>query len=138
MMSFGSYLKKIENPRTISDWLTKDNKIVDWYRAQPWCTFHFTPNGYFHMFSGMQKAHDLKRMAKLPEGLPILFTSGAEDPVGNWGEGVRKAYMVYSENTSCEVSIKLYEDDRHEILNETDRDVVYQDMLDFLDHCIEK
>ena len=46
--------------------------------------------------------------------------------------------MIYSDNTSCEVSIKLYDDDRHEILNETDRDVVYKDMLDFLDYCLEK
>lgn len=137
-MGFGSYLKKIENPRTSSDWLTKDEKIVDWYRAQPWCTFRFTPNGYYHMFSGMEKAHDLKRMKNLPVGLPILFTSGAEDPVGNWGEGVRKAFMVYSENSPCRVDIKLYEDDRHEILNETDRDVVYKDMLEFLDDCIAK
>ncbi|MBQ6388983.1 MAG: alpha/beta fold hydrolase [Mogibacterium sp.] len=137
-MAFGSNLKKIENPRTISDWLTKDEKIVDWYRAHPWCTFHWTPNAYYHMFSGMQKAHDLKRMAKLPAGLPILITSGAEDPVGSWGEGVRKTYMAYSENSPCEVSIKIYEGDRHEILNETDRDVVYKDMLEFLDYCISK
>ena len=63
-MSFGSYLKKIDNPRTISDWLTKDESIVDWYRAEPWCTFHFTPNAYYHMFCGMQKAHDIERMKK--------------------------------------------------------------------------
>ena len=138
VMAFGSYLKKIENPRTISDWLTKDTDIVDAYRKNPWNTFHFTPNGYFHMFSGMQKAHDIKRMKKLPAGLPILFTSGAEDPVGGWGEGVRKAFMVYTENTPCEVSIKLYDDDRHEILNELDRDVVYKDLLDFFRHCLEK
>ncbi|MBQ6314152.1 MAG: alpha/beta fold hydrolase [Mogibacterium sp.] len=138
VLSFGSNLKKIDNPRTQSDWLTKDEAIVDWYRAQPWCTFRFSPNGYFHMFSGMLKAHDPKRMAKLPEGLPILFTSGAEDPVGAWGEGVRKAFMVYSENSPCEVSIKLYDGDRHEILNETDRDVVYKDMLDFLEYCLDK
>jgi alpha-beta hydrolase superfamily lysophospholipase len=137
-LSFGSNLKHIENPRTISDWLTKDEKIVDWYRAQPWCTFNFSPNGYYHMFDGMLKAHDVERMKKLPEGLPILFTSGAEDPVGAWGEGVRKAFMVYTENTKCDVSIKLYDDDRHEILNETDKDVVYKDMLEFLDSCIEK
>ena len=138
MMSFGSYLKKIDQPRTISDWLTKDEKIVDWYRSHPWCQFHFTPNGYFHMFSGMQKAHDVKRMKKLPEGLPILFASGAEDPVGNWGEGVRKAFMVYKENTGCKVDIRLYENDRHEILNETDREAVYKDMLDFLEYCLEQ
>jgi len=138
VISFGNYLKRIPDANTISDWLTKDEEIVKWYRAQPLCTFHFTPNGYYHMFSGMQKAHDTSRMKFLPEGLPLLFASGAEDPVGNWGEGVRKAFMVYSENSPCEVSIELYEDDRHEILNETDRDVVYKDMLDFLEHCLDK
>ncbi len=137
-MAFGSYLKKIENPRTISDWLTKDTEIVDKYRANPWNTFYFTPNGYYHMFSGMQKAHDIKRMKKLPAGLPILFASGAEDPVGNWGEGVRKAYMVYTENTDCDVDIRLYIGDRHEILNETDRQEVYEDMRAFFEHCLEK
>jgi alpha-beta hydrolase superfamily lysophospholipase len=135
-MSFGSYLKRIENPKTISDWLTKDDEIVNWYRNEPWCTFHFTPNAYYHMFSGMQKAHDIERMKKLPAGLPILFCAGAEDPVGNWGEGVRKAYMVYTENTPCDVSIKLYDGDRHEILNELDKDQVYADMLEFLENCI--
>ena len=135
-MSFGSYLKKIPNARTISDWLTKDEAVVDWYRNEPWCTFHFSPNAYYHMFSGMQKAHDTDRMKKLPKGLPILITSGAEDPVGAWGEGVRKTFMVYKDNTECDVSIKIYDDDRHEILNETDKDQVYADMLEFLDSCI--
>ena len=116
--------------------VAKDEKIVDWYRNQPWCTFHFTPNAYYHMFSGMQKAHDIKRMSRLPEGLPILITSGAEDPVGAWGEGVRKTFMVYSDNTKCDVSIKIYDDDRHEILNETDKEQVYADMLEFLDGCL--
>ena len=138
VMAFGSYLKRIPNPRTAGDWLTKDEAIVDAYGAHPWTNFHFSPNAYFHMFSGMEKAHDIKRMKRLPAGLPILFASGAEDPVGSWGEGVRKAFMVYQENTPCEVSIKLYDDDRHEILNETDRDQVYEDMLEFLEYCLEK
>lgn len=137
-MAFGTYLKKIENPKTKSDWLTKDEAIVKSYRANPLCTFHFTPNAFYHMFSGMEKAHDISRIKKLPAGLPIHFCAGAEDPVGAWGEGVRKCYMVYSDNTECEVSIKLYLDDRHEILNELDKKDVYQDMLDYLDYCLEK
>lgn len=136
MMAFGTYLSKIDNPQSSKDWLTKDRAIIDKYRKDPLCMFHFTPNAFYHMFRGMQKAHDLKRMQKLPEGLPILFASGAEDPVGNWGEAVRKAYMVYTDNTKCDVQIKLYLDDRHEILNETDKDQVWADMLEFLDGCI--
>ena len=136
VMAFGTYLKKVEKPKTSSDWLTKDEEIVKAYRNNPKCTFHFTPNAFYHMFSGMQKAHDLNRIKTLPAGLPILLVSGAEDPVGNWGEGVRKAYIIYSDNTGCDVSIKLYLDDRHEILNETDRKQVYADLLEYLNSYI--
>lgn len=136
LMAFGTYLKKIENPKTTSDWLTKDEEIVKAYRANPLNSFHFTPNAFYHMFSGMQKAHDINRIKTLPAGLPILLISGADDPVGNWGEAVRKAYIIYSDNTDCEVSIKIYLDDRHEILNETDREQVYNDILDYLNSNI--
>ena len=135
-LSFGSYLKRIDNPRTFNDWLTKENDIIDKYRSDPWNTFHFTPNAFFHMFSGMLKAHDTKRMEKLPKDLPLLLTSGAEDPVGNWGEGVRKAYLAYLEHSPCQVDIRLYEDDRHEILNETDRYTVFEDLKVFFEHCL--
>ena len=138
IIGFRNNLKRIKHPRTMKDWLTKDEEVIDRYRATPWCNFHFSPNAYYHMFAGMQKAHDVNRMKKLPEGLPMLFASGAEDPVGNWGEGVRKAFMIYSDNTSCDVNIKLYEDDRHEILNELDKDRVFEDMLEFLEYCLEK
>ena len=136
--SFGTYLKRINNPRTMNDWLTKERDVVDWYRSTPWCTFHFTPNAYYHMFSGMLKAHDTHRMKKLPEGLPILIASGAEDPVGGWGEGVRKTYMAYIENSPCRVDIRLYEDDRHEILNESDKKDVFEDLGAFLDYCLQE
>ena len=137
-ISFGSYLKRIDNPKTISDWITRDDEIVAKYRANPWCTFSFTPNAYYHMFDGMLKAHDKKRMQKLPAGLPILFCAGAEDPVGNYGEGVRKAFQEYVKNTECDVQLKIYDDDRHEILNELDKDKVYQDMLGFINYCLDK
>ena len=135
-MCFGTYLKRIKNPRTVNDWLTKEREVVDWYRSTPWCTFHFTPNAYYHMFSSMLKAHDTERMKKLPEGFPILITSGAEDPVGGWGEGVRKTYMTYLENSPCNVDIRIYEDDRHEILNESDKAEVFEDIRLFLDNCL--
>ncbi|MDD5823161.1 MAG: alpha/beta hydrolase [Firmicutes bacterium] len=136
-MAFGSYLKRIKKPNTVSDWLTKDTDIVRAYRRDPWCTFHFTTNGFYNMFLGMQKAQDTKRIQTLPAGLPILFVAGTEDPVGNYGEGVRKTFMVYKDNTECQIDIKLYEGDRHEIINELDRDVVYADLLEWLDACVE-
>lgn len=136
-IAFGSYLKKIDNPKTAHDWLTRDEEVVKKYISEPLCSFHFSPNAYYNMFAGMQKAMDKERMKKLPNGMPILICSGAEDPVGNYGEGVRKAFIVYSENTKCDVDIKLYYDDRHEILNELDKKDVYSDMYEFVSKCVE-
>ena len=137
-IAFGSYLKRIKNPRTNKDWLTRDAKLVEKYTVDPLCMFHFTANGFYHMFASMEKAMDTKLMKLIPAGLPLLLTSGAEDPVGNYGEGVRKAFVAYQENTDCDVNIEIYPDDRHEILNELNKDEVYADLLEFAEYCLSK
>ena len=71
----------------------------------------------------------------IPKGLPVLFVSGAEDPVGGFGKGVRKIYEKYRAAGIQDVALRLYTGDRHEILNETDRQQVYEDLLGwFEDH----
>ncbi|MBR0374779.1 MAG: alpha/beta fold hydrolase [Mogibacterium sp.] len=135
-MAIGAYNKQFKNPRTAADWLTRDEEIVDWYLNEDWCTFMFTVDGYNNMFKGMQVAHDKKKMAGLPEGLPLLIVSGAEDPVGGNGKGVRQTYEAYKKYSPCSVDIMLYENDRHEILNELDRAQVYEDLLAWLDDKI--
>lgn len=69
----------------------------------------------------------------IPKGLPILFASGAADPVGDFGKGVRKVYEQYKTAGIQDVSLRLYSGDRHEILNETDREQVYQDLLGWME-----
>ena len=71
------------------------------------------------------------------EDLPILFTSGAEDPVGEKGKGVKAACDRYIKAGIEEVGIKLYEDCRHEILNEINRHEVYSDLLDWFEAHME-
>ena len=89
------------------------------------------------MFKGVLMCIDKDRAKTISPNLAMLFVSGAEDPVGDFGEGVRKAYMQYVSKTKCIVDIKLYYDDRHEILNETDRDSVYDDIRTWLDERLE-
>lgn len=135
-MAFGSYNKRIENNRTPKDWLTKVDEIVDENLSNPWSNYRFTVNAYYNMFKGISKAQDTSLMAKLPEGMKILLVAGTEDPVGNYGEGVRKTFMELTEKSPCDVDIIMYEGDRHEILNETDREDVYKDILEWLNACI--
>ncbi len=66
----------------------------------------------------------------IPKQLPILFAAGAEDPVGGFGKGVRKVYEKYKAAGIQDISLRLYAGDRHELLNETDREQVYEDLLE--------
>lgn len=132
-MAFGSYNKQFEPARTDKDWLTKDEKIVDAYRADPWCTFQFTVNAYYHMFRGIQFIQKTENIEKIPKDLPLFFVAGASDPVGNNGKSVTEVYHTYKSAGIKDIQIKLYENDRHEILNETDREVVFADLLQWLD-----
>ena len=131
--AFGSYNKRIEPARTTHDWLTRDEKIVDKYLADPWCTFMFTVNAYYHMFRGIEYLQDPAHLAKVPKDLPLLVVSGAEDPVGDFGKGVTQAYESYKNAGIRDLQMKLYPSDRHEILNELDRQQVYEDLKNWME-----
>ncbi len=135
-LAFGSYNKSFEPVRTPCDWLTKDQQIVDTYLNHPWCTFIFTVNAYCHMFRGIRLAQKSSNISGIPKNLPVLITSGAEDPVGNFGKGVRQVYDTYLKAGIRDVTLTLYDNDRHEILNETDRDKVYGDLLEWMERKI--
>jgi alpha-beta hydrolase superfamily lysophospholipase len=70
--------------------------------------------------------------AKIRKNLSVLIVSGAEDPVGNYGKGVEAVYRALIAEGVTDVTRKLYPDMRHEILNEFDRETVYQDILNFI------
>lgn len=131
-LAFGSYNKTFEPARTPKDWLTKDESVVDWYLQEPKCSFMFTLNGYYNMFLGLSRLHDKELLNKMPKNLPILFVSGEDDPVGDFGKGVKAAVKSVEDAGCRNVEMKLYPNDRHEILNELDRKQVYEDLYNWL------
>jgi alpha-beta hydrolase superfamily lysophospholipase len=136
--AFGAYQKRIVNPKTDSDWITRDEKVVASYKANKYCNFIFTVNGYrtlFEVLTYIQKEENIK---KIPKELPLYFISGEEDPVGNYGAGVRKICRAYQNLGIRNISLKLYPDDRHEVLNELNRDEVYQDVLNWIEKRIKQ
>ena len=126
-MAGGSYAKKMG-----SGWLSRDKENRTEYEADPLCGFKFTVNAYYHMFSGMKQMNKFEKEGKAEKSLPLFFVSGAEDPVGESGAGVQKVVDTYKKGGYYNISMKLYPEDRHEILNERDKDVVYKDILNFL------
>lgn len=133
---FGGYDKRIENKRTSSDWLTRDESVVDAYEADPLCGFAPTPALANAMMNGLiyiQKAENLKKMKK---DLPVYFIAGAEDPVGDYGNGVRKAAEMFIASGMKQVSVRLYPGCRHEIHNELNRDEMYADTAAWMDSIV--
>ena len=130
-IAFGSYNKQFEPARTKMDWLTKDEKIVDWYINEPRCTFMFTLNGYYNMFKGISRLYDKDLLNNVPKDLPLFFVSGQEDPVGTNGKEVEHSVQTLKDAGVRNIDLKLYPGDRHEILNELDKDVVYDDLYNW-------
>lgn len=131
-MALGSYNKKFEPSKTHCDWLTKDEKIVNWYYNEPRCQFVFTLNGYYNLFSMIEQIIDEKNLEKMPKDLPVLIVSGEDDPVGNFGKDPKVVYEAFKSIGMKNIDLKLYPNDRHEILNETDKALVYEDIYNWL------
>ena len=131
-MALGSYNKKFEPSTTHCDWLTKDEKIVNWYYNEPRCQFVFTLNGYYNLFSLIEQIIDEKNLEKMPKDLPVLIVSGEDDPVGNFGKDPKAVYEAFKSIGMKNLDLKLYPNDRHEILNEIDKDLVYDDIYNWL------
>ena len=132
-LAIGGYNKKFKPARTQADWITSDYERLEKYAEDPLCTFRFTVNAYYNMFLGMMSTQRKESVYMIPKGLPILFVSGAEDPVGDFGKGVRKIYEKYRTAGIQDVTLRLYTGDRHELLNETDRQQVYEDLLEWFE-----
>lgn len=132
MMAFGGYNKHFRPTRTGRDWITKDEMLVDRCLADERCTFRFTINGYYNLFLSIERASQKKNLRKMPCNLPILFVAGGADPVGDFGKGVEHVKCMFDAVGMSDVKKIIYEEDRHEILNETDREVVYEDIYVWL------
>lgn len=132
-LGIGSYNKRFMPSKSKKDWVTSDTQIRDAYESDPLCSFTFTVNGYYHMFGGMKELTDKEKLEQIPKTLPILFVSGKEDPVGDFGKGVWRVYQQYKNLGIQDMNIKLYKDARHEILNEVERQQVYEDLHRWLE-----
>ncbi len=127
--SFRKFSLGRENPE--NNWLSKDLELVRQYYGEPKCSFHFTLNGFYNVMKVVYFDNQARYTARIPKDLPIILLSGDNDPVGDLGKGVLRVEKQFKKAGIKDLSCKLYLGDRHEILNETDRDVVYQDVLNW-------
>lgn len=135
-LAFGSYNKQIENPRTPADWLSRDAERVDKYVVDPMCGFVFTVNGFATLFELISRLHKRENLERIPKTLPVFMLSGDADPVGDYGRGVQKAYESLKDVGIENITLKMYEGGRHELLNETNRAEVMDDVFRWIEETV--
>lgn len=135
---FGGYNKRVEHPRTEYDWLTRDAKEVDAYIAHPSCGFMATTGLLRDMLTGIQFIERKENLAKMNKDLPVLFIAGGDDPVGAYGKGVLRAAEEFRKAGMKDVEKRIFPLGRHEILNEINRQEIYEFTSNWMDRQVEK
>ena len=125
-LMFGSYNRRVERVRTSCDWLTRDSVIVDAYVADPMCNFTASGGMIRDMMGGILYNQNPENLSRMKKNLPVLFIAGGDDPVGNYGEGVRISAEAFRNAGMEQVDVKIYPLGRHEMLNEINRAEVFR------------
>lgn len=131
-LMFGVFNAAIRDPRTGFDWLSRDEKQVDAYIADPLCGFAPTGGLVREVMNGVIYIQDRKHLSLMKKDLPILFIAGGEDPVGDCGKGVEQTAAEFARAGMVRVSKKRYPGGRHEILNEINKEEVYSDTANWI------
>ena len=134
-LSFGKFNNpyKKEPGATGFEWLSRDKSEVQKYVDDPLCGFVAPGSFYVEMLSAFERIWDINNEKNISKDLPIMFASGVEDPVSNKTKDLIPLLERYREIGMREVAVKFYKGARHEILNETNRDEVFNDLLEWLD-----
>jgi alpha-beta hydrolase superfamily lysophospholipase len=133
-MSFGAFDKPFKDENQRFAWVSRDKERVKKYLADPLCGYDMSINFQASFMSALQRIAEDENVAKADKNLPIFIASGSDDPVGGNGKFVGELRAIYLKNGAKNLKFKLYENARHEILNEINREEVYKDILEFFEY----
>lgn len=115
-------------------WLSENTKNIEAFEADPRCGFAFTNNGFMTLFALMQAGLNNRWSTTIAKNFPMLFISGESDPIGEMSKGIRKIVTRLNKQNFSAVDIQLCPDMCHEPLHEKDNQLVYQDILEWLEN----
>ena len=103
------------------------------YMMDNWCGIPLTNSFFCSMTEGLSKIHKSKNIKKIPTNLPVFFIWGSDDPVGTYGKTIKNLIEIYKSNGMSKIDFKEYPGDRHEILNEEDKETVENDIINWVE-----
>ena len=131
-LAFSANNKPFQPAQTPFDWLSRDRDQVQAYADDPMCGFVFTAKGYHDLFTGLDRLTRVESLKSMHKELAVLFLSGSRDPVGKNGAGMKRVSDALRDAGLHDITVKLYQDARHEVFNEVNRQEVYGDLTNWL------
>ena len=132
----GAYNKSFKPNRTAFDWISRDYAEVDKYVSDPFCGFICSSGFYRDLTKLLNQIHLSKSMTKINHNLPVYVFCGSADPVGDMGKSPTLLVDEYRNLGIKDLEFVLYPGARHELLNETNRDEVMDNLLSWINqHC---
>ena len=131
-LSFADFNRRFRPNRTDADWLSRDPAEVDAYIADPLCGFVPTGQLWIDLIGGVGRQTDPALVGRIPKDLPMFVIAGAADPVSDGAKGLPSLLAAYRDAGLSKVTHRFYDDARHELLNETNKDQVTADVLAWL------
>lgn len=131
-LGFDNFNKAFQPNRSEFDWLSRDIEEVDKYIADPLCGGPYSARLWLDLMSGLLRISSDNALTRIPAALPLLITGGEVDPVGG-DRGMTKLLRHLAQTGHQRLKVMIYPDARHEMLNETNRDQVMDDWLNWID-----
>lgn len=129
--SVGIFNKAIPNPSTDVDWICHNPDTVTAYTEDPYCGIGFTVSAFHDLYRLVIRMHNPKAYHNLHSDMPLLMLRGLDDPCTGGIKGARDSCQVLSKAGFTQIKSIEYPNMRHEILNETEHQKVYDDILTF-------
>ncbi len=132
-LAFRDFNRRFKPARTAFDWLSRDAAEVDRYISDPLCGFRCSSALWIDLLQAGARLGQPQRLARIPQRLPLLLINGTADPACRGERGARGLERMYRAAGLNDVTLRLYADARHELLNDTCRDEVTRDLRAWLD-----
>ncbi|MBR2019589.1 MAG: lysophospholipase [Clostridia bacterium] len=130
---FGGYNKQCGEGCDPNAWLSRDEEVVKAYNDDMLCGFNFTLRGYNDLFTLIEQISREEWASTLSKDLPVMVISGEADPVGAYGAGPQRVAEKLLAADMRDVTLKLYPEMRHEIVNELEHETVWTDLREWME-----
>jgi len=137
-LTFKPYNSAFKPNRTQYDWLSRDEKEIDAYINDPFCGFLPSVSFYKYFFKGLKALHNHKPFADHALTIPILLVAGDKDPISDMGKGIKNLEQALKKSGVSDLTVKLYEGARHELLSEINRVEVMNDIKVWIERVLDK